>query len=152
MTVSTTTINRIKRVIGEIAANAVNSTSPGPWYMSHGHVISPGEKLPVPPGQRFAPQAAYDVCSTPSGKDHTVYGKNPATDYGRGDMRHITTCEPVRMRKLTEDVQALLDEREDITSLAGRLDDVINNTMAGSDDPRAKALGDAVEDYLSSAP
>lgn len=152
MSINTTTINRIKRVIGEIAANATNSTSPGPWYMSHGHVISPGKKLPVPPGQRFAPQAAYDVCSTPSGKDHTVYGKNPATDYGRGDMRHITTCEPVRMVKLAEDVQSLLDERGDLTALACVLDDLINNTIGGNDDPRAKALGEAVEAYLSSAP
>lgn len=149
--ISQTTINRVKRVISEIAANT-KATSPGPWYMSHGHVISPGPKC-KPLANGYVPQAPFDVCKVPSDNDHKIYGYNPDTyASGRNDMRHITQCEPVRMLKLTEDVQALLDEREDIAALAVRLDDIINNTMAGSDDPRAKALGDAVDAYLSSAP
>lgn len=143
MTINTTTINRIKRVASEIAAN-VTATSPGPWYMSHGHVISPGTPSALKPLNN-----AFDVCATPSGKDHTVYGKNQASDYGRGDMRHIATCEPVRMKKLATDITELLAERDDITALCCRLDDLINNTMGGDEDPRAKALGDAVEAYLT---
>lgn len=147
MTINTSTINRVKRVISEIAAN-VKATSPGPWYLSHGHVISPGKSTPEKPSQF---NHDFDVCSVPSGKDHKIYGYNTGAT-GRNDMRHIVQCEPVRMAKLTEDVQSLLDEREDITALACRLDDLINQTLGGNSDPRAKALGVAVETYLSSAP
>lgn len=152
MSITTQTINRITRVTSLIEANSAG-TSPGPWYMSHGHVISPGKKLLPPPGDRFPKQADFDVCATPSGKDHTVYRTNPGGyGSGRGDMRYIATVEPVAMRRLVEDVRALLNERDDVTELAVRLDDLINNTMGGHDDERAKRLGEAVEAYLSSAP
>lgn len=139
--ITTSSINRTKRVIGEIAAN-IKATSPGPWYMSHGHVISPGK------GQN----TDFDIASQPHHKSHhTIYGLNTG-DTGRNDMRYIATVEPVRMTKLVEDVGALLAEREDISSLCELLDDLINNTMGGNADPRAAALGEAVEAYLSSAP
>lgn len=151
MTITQTTINRIKRVASEIACNAL-STSPGPWYMSHGHVISPGKKLPPLPGERFSRSAAFDVASQPwDKKHHTIEGLN-AYDTGRNDMRHIATCEPSRMAKLCADIDELLAERESVVELAVQLDQLINNTMGGDEDPRAKALGDAVEAYLSSAP
>lgn len=138
-----TTINRIKRVTAEIAANTA-STSPGPWFMSHGHVISPGENKKS--------RAYFDVCSQPWHQTHhTVYGINAGVT-GRNDMRHIAACEPTRMKKLTEDIGELLAEREDVTALAQRLDELINTTIGGDADPRAKALGEAVEAYLTRAP
>lgn len=143
MSINTTTINRVIRVASEIAANAHN-TSPGPWYMSHGHVISPGKNKKG--------TGHFDVCSQPwDEKQHVIEGLNPK-DTGRNDMRHIATCEPKRMVQLTEDIGALLDERGDVTALACLLDDMINNTINGDADPRAKALGAAVDAYLSSAP
>lgn len=145
MTINSTTINRIKRVASEIAANT-EATSPGPWFTSHGHVISPG-------AGKGASNHAFDVASRPSGKDHAVYGlAHWDTTSRNNDMRHIVTCEPVRMKKLTDDITELLAERDDITALAVRLDDLINNTMGGDDGMQAKLLGEAVTNYLSSLP
>lgn len=135
------TINRIKRVTALIAANA-EATSPGPWYMSHGHVISPGKNK--------RGTSDFDVCAQPwSEKEHTVYGLNAGMS-GRNDMRYIATCEPTAMKKLAADVSELLAERDDVSSLAVMLDQLINNTVGGDDDPRAAALGKAVEAYLGS--
>jgi hypothetical protein len=116
--INTTTINRIKRVTSLIAANA-QATSPGPWYMSHGHVISPGKN------KRGGTD--FDVCSQPwDDKQHTVYGINAGMS-GRNDMRHIATCDPVTMTKLVKDVTALLEERETVSGLATKLADLLGN-------------------------
>ncbi len=148
MTISITTINRIKRVIGEIATNT-QSTSPGPWYRSHGHVISPGPKL-APLANGFVPTKDFDVCSQPwDTKQHTVYGIN-STSSGSKDMLHIATCEPVRMKKLTDDIAELLAEREDITAVATLLDTLMSYQIGKVRSPEYKKLNHALTAYLAS--
>lgn len=150
MTITATVVNRIKRITSLIEAN-IGATSPGKWYMSHGHVISPGTRRPPLPGQRFAASADFDVCSVPSGKDHKIYSFN-TSESGRNDMRYIATVEPTTMKQLVSDVTALLDERDNVTKLAMRIDDLLNNTMGADESPRARALAEAVETYLETAP
>ncbi len=137
--IETSIINRIRRVTSLIGANAV-ATSPGPWYMSHGHVISPGKS----PGKN----TDFDICGPPIINAHTVSRLNPG-DTGRNDMRYIATVEPTAMKRLGEDVKLLLDERGSLTALAQLIDDLVNNTMGGNRDPRAKALGEAAEKFLT---
>jgi hypothetical protein len=141
--IETSAINRIKRVIATIAANT-EATSPGPWYMSHGHVISPGEYTKG--------GADFDVCKQPwNEKDHTVYGINPGMS-GRNDMRHIATCEPSTMKGLVKDVTRLLEERENVVELAALIADLLGNTMGADDSDDATRLLAAAEAYVIKNP
>lgn len=148
---NTTTINRIKRVTSLIAENAKNAT-PGHWAISHSHVYTTQRD------EKTGEHKFFDIASQPYERSRCVYGVHPDQGgMGWKDMKHIATCAPHVMTKLTEDVTELLAERDDVVALAVRLDDLINQTIladgqSGNDDPRAKALGEAVEAYLSSAP
>jgi len=141
MTTDTKITNRIKRLIATIAANT-EATSPGPWYLSHGHVISPGKNTKG--------GSDFDVCSQPwDTKQHTVYGINAGMS-GRNDMRHIATCDPTTMKKLIADVQALLDERESVVELAARIADLLGNPAELTIE--AQKLLVAAEDFITATP
>jgi hypothetical protein len=138
--IETSAINRIKRVIATIAANT-EATSPGPWYMSHGHVISPGKNKKG--------GADFDVCKQPwNEKDHTVYGINAGMS-GRNDMRHIATCEPTTMKGLVKDVTRLLEERDDVPSLAKQIEELLAYSVGREQPDKDRKLLEAVEAYLT---
>lgn len=136
--IETRTINRIKRVTALIDENAKQAT-PGPWSVSHSHLIGFDEKT----------KKSFDIASQPYKREHCVYGVHPdAGGWGFKDMRYMATVSPITMTRLTADVRELLDERENVTALATKIADLLGNTMGADESDRAKALLDAVETYL----
>jgi len=95
------TLHRLRRVTNLMKANAELATR-GRWWMSHRHVLARDRK-----------SQPFDVACEPWLKAQTVYGVN---QYSGGDanMRHIATCYPDAVIQLVGDVEALLEERDQI--------------------------------------
>jgi hypothetical protein len=98
------TLNRIRRVLAEIDANAKGANSQGRWHISHGNVINSIKD------EKTGAYSYYDVASQPWEKRHTVYGLAPTAGNSYRDMRHVATCSPAIMIRLVEDVLAVLAE------------------------------------------
>lgn len=91
-------LNRINRKLTLIEENAKRAT-PGPWSISHSHVIKHDSK------------SSYDIACRPWMKEQTVYEVYPyASPSASDDMRYIATCEPKSMLELVADVRTVLAE------------------------------------------
>ena len=129
------TLHRLRRVVGLMKANAERATR-GRWWISHAHVLARGKT-----------SKPFDVACQPWLKSQTVHGVNDESEDGFANMRHIATCYPDAVIKLSDDIEVLLAERdgiiEECAKVAENLPQLIQSTAKREEivDEVAAALG-----------
>ena len=98
-------LNRLKRRLELIEENAKKAT-PGPWSISHSHVIKHEKR-----GDKVI---SFDIAARPWEQRMCVYGINPHDGTDWADMRFIATCEPKTMLSLVDDVRLILKELQQL--------------------------------------